>query len=81
MKGHPPRDSQKPYEITPDLEMVIRPESVGGMPANRFVHRATNQHNIGPYSIQSMRFRRIVMGQPVVRAGARFIVCAAVSAG
>jgi hypothetical protein len=43
------------YEITPDLEMIIRPESVGGTPANRFIHKATKQLNIGPYFIDAER--------------------------
>ncbi len=43
--------SDKLYEIAPDLSRVIRPESVGGTPANRFIHTTTNQLNIGPYFI------------------------------
>ena len=43
--------SDKLYEITPDLEMIVRPESVGGTPANRFVHQATQQLIIGPHFI------------------------------
>jgi hypothetical protein len=30
--------SDKLYEITPDLQLVVRPESVGGTPANRMIH-------------------------------------------
>ena len=41
------------YEITPDLRQVIHPESVGGTPANRLIHRETNQLLIGPYVIDA----------------------------
>jgi hypothetical protein len=33
--------SDKLYEITPDLQQVIRPESLGGTPANRMIHTET----------------------------------------
>jgi hypothetical protein len=41
----------KLYEITPDLEQIIRPESIGGTPANRMIHRESQQLFIGPYAI------------------------------
>lgn len=56
----PTGSDDKLYEITPDLEMIIRPESVGGTPANRFIHRATNQLNIGPYFIDAERNVRVL---------------------
>src|SRR5262245_17219710 len=41
---HSPRGStDKLYEITPDLQQIIRPESIGGTPANRFIHRESQQ--------------------------------------
>ena len=43
--------SDKLYEITPELEQIIRPESIGGTPANRLIHRETKQLAIGPYLI------------------------------
>jgi hypothetical protein len=43
--------SDKLYEITPDLQQIIRPESVGGTPANRMIHKESNQLFIGPYAI------------------------------
>lgn len=52
--------SDKLYEIAPDLEQIIHPESVGGTPANRLVHRATNQLLIGPYVIDANRNVRVV---------------------
>jgi hypothetical protein len=51
---HQPKgSSDKLYEITPDLKQVIRPESIGGTPANRLIHEESNQLFIGPYAIDS----------------------------
>ncbi len=52
--------SDKLYEIAPDLSRVIRPESVGGTPANRFIHTASNQLNLGPYFIDAARNIRVL---------------------
>lgn len=52
--------SDKLYEITPDLELIIRPESVGGTPANRMIHNESNQLNIGPYLIDQDRKVRVL---------------------
>jgi hypothetical protein len=52
--------TDKLYEINPDLSRVIRAESVGGTPANRFIHTASNQLNIGPYFIDSSRNVRVL---------------------
>lgn len=43
--------TDKLYEITPDLKQIVRPESIGGTPANRMIHRESNQLAIGPYLI------------------------------
>ena len=48
----PMASSYKLYEITTDLKQIIRPESVGGTPANRMIHKESNQLNIGPYMIK-----------------------------
>src|SRR5690606_8992397 len=45
--------TDKLYEITPDLELRIRPESIGGTPANRMVHPESGQLFIGPYVIDA----------------------------
>lgn len=45
--------SDKLYEITADLEQTIRPESIGGTPANRMIHKESNQLFIGPYAIDA----------------------------
>lgn len=45
--------SDKLYEITPDLRLTTRPESAGGTPADRMIHRESNQLFIGPYAIDA----------------------------
>jgi hypothetical protein len=52
--------SDKLYEITPALEPVIRPESIGGTPANRLIHRESGQLFIGPYAIDAGRRVRVI---------------------
>jgi len=56
----PKGSSDKLYEITPALEQVIRPESIGGTPANRMIHRESNQLFIGPYAIDAQRHVRAI---------------------
>lgn len=52
--------SDKLYEITPDLKQVVRPESVGGTPANRMIHDESQQLFIGPYVIDAERKVRVI---------------------
>ncbi len=49
----PTGSSDKLYEITPDLRQIVRPESIGGTPANRMIHRESQQLFIGPYAIDA----------------------------
>ncbi|MHB1307554.1 MAG: hypothetical protein ACYC23_10775, partial [Limisphaerales bacterium] len=56
----PNGSSDKLYEITPALERIIRPESVGGTPANRMIHRESNQLLIGPYLIDDRGRVRVI---------------------
>lgn len=56
----PSGSSDKLYEITPTLKRIIRPESVGGTPANRMIHRESKQLNIGPYFIDAKRNVRVL---------------------
>ncbi|MCB1228261.1 MAG: hypothetical protein KDK99_20815 [Verrucomicrobiales bacterium] len=56
----PKGSSDKLYEITPDLQQIIRPESIGGTPANRMIHRESNQLFIGPYAIDAERHVRVI---------------------
>ncbi len=39
------------YEVSESLKLVRRPESVGGTPAARLIHRETNTLALGPYLI------------------------------
>jgi hypothetical protein len=58
---HKPNGStDKLYEITPDLRQIVRPESVGGTPANRMIHRESRQLFIGPYVIDANRQVRVI---------------------
>lgn len=52
--------SDKLYEITPELTQIVRPESVGGTPANRMIHPESNQLFIGPYVIDEKRGVRVI---------------------
>ena len=56
----PNGSSDKLYEITADLVATIRPESIGGTPANRMIHRESNQLFIGPYAIDAERNVRVI---------------------
>ncbi len=52
--------SDKLYEITPDLKEIVHEESIGGTPANRMIHKESNQLFIGPYAIDANRNIRAV---------------------
>ncbi|MFB6271742.1 MAG: hypothetical protein ABEL51_02485 [Salinibacter sp.] len=71
---HEPRGSDDGlYEITPDLEIVKREESIGGTPANRMIHRESDQLFIGPYAIDRERTVRPISyeempGRPTANA-------------
>ena len=56
----PMGSSDKLYEITPDLKKIVRTESIGGTPANRMIHKESNQLFIGPYAIDSSRKVRVI---------------------
>ena len=45
--------SDKLYEIDAELHQVVREESIGGTPANRMIHRESDQLFIGPYAISN----------------------------
>lgn len=58
---HSPKgSSDKLYEITTELEQIVRPESIGGTPANRMIHRESQQLFIGPYAIDANRRVRVL---------------------
>ena len=49
---HAPGGSgDKLHELSRDLQRTTRPESIGGTPANRMIHRESDQLIIGPYFI------------------------------
>ena len=56
----PQGSSDKLYEITPDLKQIIRPESIGGTPANRMIHKESRQLSIGPYFIDEKGKVRVI---------------------
>lgn len=65
--------SDKLYEVTPNLNRTIRPESVGGTPANRMIHKESNQLFIGPYAIDANRTVRTI---PYTQAPGRYTALA-----
>lgn len=69
----PKGSSDKLYEITPDLVLKVRPESIGGTPANRMIHRESDQLFIGPYVIDGKGLVRVIpysemFGRPTANA-------------
>jgi hypothetical protein len=56
----PKGSSDKLYEITPDLQQIVRPESIGGTPANRMIHQESQQLFIGPHAIDANRNVRTI---------------------
>ena len=52
--------TDKLYEVTPSLDLIERPESVGGTPANRMIHTESQQLVIGPYFIDAQRNVRAI---------------------
>ena len=52
--------SDKLYEISSNMQQTIRPESVGGTPANRMIHRESNQLFIGHYAIDAKGNVRVI---------------------
>lgn len=56
----PGGSDDKLYEIDEDLNVTIRPESIGGTPANRMIHRESRQLFIGPYAIDRDRNVRAI---------------------
>ena len=71
---HAPRGGDdKLYEIDPRLRIEARPESIGGTPANRLIHRESNQLFIGPYCIDADGNVRVIpytkaLGRPTATA-------------
>jgi hypothetical protein len=61
IRAAPPKGStDKLYEVTRELRQIVRPESIGGTPANRLIHRESQQLFIGPYAIDSQGRVRVI---------------------
>lgn len=56
----PDGSSDKLYEIKADKSVIEHEESIGGTPANRMIHRESNQLFIGPYVIDSIGNVRVI---------------------
>lgn len=56
----PQGSSDRLYEITPDLQQIVRAESRGGTHANRLIHRESAQLFLGPYAIDANRRVRVI---------------------
>lgn len=56
----PNGSSDKLYEVTPDYRQIVRDESIGGTPANRMIHKESNQLFIGPYAIDQTGKVRVI---------------------
>lgn len=52
--------SDKLYEIDAQLRQTVRPESIGGTPANRMIHKESGQLFIGPYVISKEGQVRVI---------------------
>jgi hypothetical protein len=52
--------SDKLYQVTPELQQVVRPESIGGTPAARMIHKETNRLFIGSYAIDGKGAVRVI---------------------
>ncbi|MBP3516946.1 MAG: hypothetical protein J6K31_00765 [Parabacteroides sp.] len=56
----PNGSSDKLYEVTSDYRQVVHEESIGGTPANRMIHKESNQLFIGPYAIDQTGKVRVI---------------------
>lgn len=59
----PNGSSDKLYEVTSDYRQIVRDESIGGTPANRMIHKESNQLFIGPYAIDKTGNVRVIPWQ------------------
>lgn len=57
------------YCIDDSLKQTLYPNSIGGSPANRMIHKESNQLFIGPYAIDSLGNVRVI---PIDKAPGRF---------
>ena len=57
---HVDGSTHKLYSIDADMHQTIHPESVGGTPAGRMIHKESNQLFIGPYVIDAEGKIRVI---------------------
>ncbi|MBL7967305.1 MAG: hypothetical protein JNK09_09900 [Prolixibacteraceae bacterium] len=57
---YPAGSDDKLYQLDTALNVVIRPESVGGTPANRMIHKESNQLIIGSHIIDATKKVRTI---------------------
>lgn len=55
--------TDKLYRISPDKQLTVCAESIGGTPANRMIHKEFGQLNIGPYFIDANSNIRVIPWQ------------------
>lgn len=55
--------SDKLYQVTSDKKLIVSPLSIGGTPANRLIHKESNQLLIGPYVISADGKVRVIPWQ------------------
>src|SRR5690554_177723 len=58
--SNPYGSTDKLYEITSEMDQIIRPESNGGTHANRMIHKESNQLFMGYYAIDDNRNVRTI---------------------
>ncbi len=56
----PNGSSDKLYEVTSDYRQIVHDESIGGTPANRMIHKESDQLFIGPYAIDKTGKVRVI---------------------
>lgn len=52
--------SDKLYSVSSDYQQTVHSESIGGTPANRMIHRESNQLFIGPYAVDAEGKVRVI---------------------
>lgn len=57
---YPNGSDDKLYQLNADMTVVARPESVGGTPANRMIHRESNQLVIGSHFVAADKTVRTI---------------------
>ena len=56
----PNGSSDKLYSVSSDYQQTVYKESIGGTPANRMIHKESNQLFIGPYAIDQKGNVRVI---------------------